>query len=81
MTQKWPLSDVVDLDDMTFDPRSGHYGFPCRCGGEYVVGEEELEEGVGLVCCTTCSLSISITYQEQQQEEEKEEEEGEREEG
>lgn len=34
------------------------------------MGEEELGEGVGLVCCTTCSLSIKITYQEEQMEKE-----------
>ena len=69
MTQECPVSEVVDLDDMTFEPSIGSYTSPCRCGGDYVVGEEELGEGVGLVCCTTCSLSIKITYQEQEEKE------------
>ncbi len=69
VTQKWPVSDVVDLDDMTFESSTGRYWFPCRCGGQYEVGEEELGEGVGLVCCSTCSLSIRITYQEEEEEE------------
>ena len=65
MTQKWAVSAVVDLDEMTLDPNTDCYTFPCRCGGAFVVGEVELEEGVELVCCNTCSLSIRITYQQQ----------------
>lgn len=65
VTQKWPVSDVLDLDDMTFDPAQGSYKSPCRCGGCYVVSNDDLEEGVEVVCCSTCTLSIRILYQEQ----------------
>ena len=64
MTQKWPVSDVVDLDDMTFDPDQGSYKSPCRCGGCYTVSNDDLEGGVEVVCCSACSLSIRILYQE-----------------
>lgn len=67
VTQEWPVSDTVDLDDMTFDPTKGCYQLPCRCSGWYVVSEDDLEEGVELVCCSTCSLSIKILYQELEQ--------------
>ncbi len=63
LTQKWPVSDTVDLDDMTFDPTEAQYRSPCRCGGCYVVSDGDLEEGVELVCCSMCSLSIKILYQ------------------
>lgn len=63
LTQKWPVSDTVDLDDMTFDPTEAQYRSPCRCGGCYVVNDGDLEEGVELVCCSMCSLSIKILYQ------------------
>ena len=65
MTQKWPVSDVLDLDDMNFDPTEEQYESPCRCGGKYVVMVSDLEEGVEVVCCSTCSLSIRVLYQEQ----------------
>lgn len=65
VTQKWPVSDAVDLDNMTFDSTQAHYKSPCRCGGWYMVSENDLEGGVELVCCSTCSLSIRILYQEQ----------------
>lgn len=65
MTQKWPFSDSVDLDDMDFDPDKECYASPCRCGGVYVVRESQLEEGIEIVCCSTCSLNIRILYQVQ----------------
>ena len=66
VTQTWPLSDVVDLDDMTFDPAQECYQLPCRCGGWYVVSDDDLEAGVEVVCCSMCSLSIRVLYQDQQ---------------
>ncbi len=63
MTQKLPLSDTVDLDDMTFDPGSEAYSLSCRCGGEYVISETEMECGVEVVCCSTCTLCVRVLYQ------------------
>lgn len=62
MAQEWPISEVVDLDDMTYDPAMCSYASPCRCGGCYVVSEGELGEGVEVVCCSTCTLSIQVLY-------------------
>ena len=51
---------------MTYSPESGTYFTECRCGGSYVVTEEELEGGaVDTVCCSDCSLAIGIAPQQQ----------------
>ncbi len=63
ITQKWPLSDTVDLDTMTFDPASEVYSLSCRCGGCYLMSESDMESGVEVVCCTTCTLCVRVLYQ------------------
>ena len=67
LTQKWPISDMVDLDSMEYEEEEeeggGTYSTPCRCGGSYSLTEHDLEEGVDVVCCSMCTLSIRILYQ------------------
>ncbi|KAF9970054.1 DnaJ sub C member 24 [Actinomortierella ambigua] len=57
------VNDDVDLDDIDYDEESGSYSTPCRCSGEYVVSEAELELGVDTVMCSTCSLIVRIHYE------------------
>ncbi|KAF9149102.1 Diphthamide biosynthesis protein 4 [Linnemannia schmuckeri] len=57
------VHDDIDLDDMDFDEGSGSYTFPCRCSGEYIISEDELELGVDTVVCSTCSLIVRIHYE------------------
>ncbi|KAG0306575.1 Diphthamide biosynthesis protein 4 [Dissophora globulifera] len=57
------VNDDIDLDDMEFREESGHYSAPCRCSGEYVISEDELELGVDTVVCSTCSLIVRIHYE------------------
>lgn len=63
LTQKWPISDAVDLDCMEYEAEGGGaYSAPCRCGGSYIITEDDLEGGVDVVCCSTCTLSIRVLY-------------------
>ena len=62
-SQKLPISDTVDLDDMTFNPESETYSLPCRCGGCYDITEDDMERGVEIVCCSTCTLCVRVLYQ------------------
>ena len=64
LTQKWPISATLDLDEMTYDPEACSYSAPCRCGGCYGITEGEMEGGVDTVNCSTCTLSIRVLYQE-----------------
>lgn len=54
---------------MTYDPERGSFSSPCRCSGVYVITEDEMEEGVDTVGCSTCTLSVRVLYQEVEQEE------------
>ncbi|KAG0360282.1 Diphthamide biosynthesis protein 4 [Podila minutissima] len=57
------VNDDIDLDDMDYDEESSVYTSPCRCSGEYIISEDELELGVDTVVCSTCSLIVRIHYE------------------
>ncbi|XP_070567246.1 dnaJ homolog subfamily C member 24-like [Ptychodera flava] len=63
MSQKLPVNSEVDLDDMEHDEVTGCYSYQCRCGGEFVIGDEDMTEGVEVVSCNVCTLCISVLYQ------------------
>ena len=65
LTQKWPISATIDLDEMTYDPETGSFSTPCRCSGCYIITEAEMEKGVDTVNCSTCTLSIHVLYHEE----------------
>ncbi|XP_063052219.1 dnaJ homolog subfamily C member 24 [Engraulis encrasicolus] len=60
LKQSWPVDAQISLEDMDWDSDTESYTYGCRCGGEFVIGKEELEEAEAIVCCDTCSLSIEI---------------------
>ncbi|KAL2094008.1 hypothetical protein ACEWY4_011320 [Coilia grayii] len=60
LKQSWPVDAQISLEDMDWDSDTQSYTYGCRCGGEFIVGKEELEEGEAIVCCDTCSLSVEI---------------------
>ncbi|CEP15332.1 hypothetical protein [Parasitella parasitica] len=39
----------VDLDDMEYNAAEGSYSLVCRCSGDYVITEDELETGIDVV--------------------------------
>ncbi|XP_029189861.2 DPH4 homolog isoform X2 [Acropora millepora] len=62
LSQDWPVSAEVDLDDMEYHEAMQTYSSDCRCDGEYIISEGDLESGQNIVCCSGCSLSIRVLY-------------------
>ncbi|XP_067031712.1 DPH4 homolog isoform X2 [Acropora muricata] len=62
LSQDWPVSAEVDLDDMEYHEAMQTYSSDCRCDGEYIISEGDLENGQNIVCCSGCSLSIRVLY-------------------
>lgn len=52
----------VDLDEMEYDEASLSYLTDCRCSGDYIITENELEAGIEVVGCNNCSLKIRVLY-------------------
>ena len=60
LSQQWPISEVVELDQMDYNGQEGLYSLSCRCGESYQVTAEDLTLGVTVVCCSGCSLCIKV---------------------
>ena len=63
VTKEWVVNETVSLTEMSREGEGGGHWWwwECRCGGVYVVREEELKEGGMVVGCDTCSLVIQVT--------------------
>ena len=52
---------IVSLED--FKDLGQFWTFNCRCGGQYTIGEEDMEKGVHLITCSSCSEVIWVGYE------------------
>ncbi|KNZ58281.1 hypothetical protein VP01_1960g8 [Puccinia sorghi] len=64
------VSQVLDLSEFTQleNEGQGHAGeerfvFPCRCGGQFLIGEDLMEAGIDIIGCDGCSLAVKVEYQ------------------
>ena len=54
-------AQIVSLED--FQELGEVWTHHCRCGGRYTIGEADMENGVHLVPCLSCSEVIWVGYQ------------------
>jgi diphthamide biosynthesis protein 4 len=55
-------AQIISLGE--FDERSeGFWHHACRCGGEYIIGEQDMEKEYHLVGCNSCSEVIWVGYE------------------
>ena len=52
---------VVSLED--FEDLDQVWAYGCRCGGQYAIKEEDMERGVHLVACSSCSEIVWVGYE------------------
>lgn len=60
--QDMAIGAEIDLDDMEYNEETCSFALVCRCSGDYVITEEELELGIDIVACNNCSLRIRVLY-------------------
>ncbi|XP_019631924.1 PREDICTED: dnaJ homolog subfamily C member 24-like [Branchiostoma belcheri] len=61
VSQEFPVDEEITLADMDYDEDEGVYSYPCRCGDDYSVCEDEVGDGRDMViCCSTCSLTVRV---------------------
>lgn len=59
-------AQVISLEEFAEsegDAEQTVWRYPCRCGGTYVVREEQLEDGQHLIGCNSCSEVVWIGYE------------------
>lgn len=55
-----PVHEEIFLMEMVFRPDCEEFEWDCRCGGKYVISEEDTFHAVVIADCDSCSLSIMI---------------------
>lgn len=54
--------DEVEIEDMTFDPRTQLFHYPCPCGDRFEVNIDDLMDGIEIAVCPSCSLTIKVVF-------------------
>uniref|UniRef100_A0A6M2DU21 Diphthamide biosynthesis protein 3 n=1 Tax=Xenopsylla cheopis TaxID=163159 RepID=A0A6M2DU21_XENCH len=54
--------DEIEIEDFEYDEEDDTYYYPCPCGDSFQVTKEELESGIEIATCPSCSLVIKIIY-------------------
>ncbi|KAI9612603.1 hypothetical protein H4Q26_007760 [Puccinia striiformis f. sp. tritici PST-130] len=70
------VSQVLDLSEFTQltvdqpeeeapDTVGGgdRFVFPCRCGGQFLISEDQMEADIEIIGCDGCSLTVKVEYQ------------------
>mmetsp|Transcript_9215 Transcript_9215/g.19345 ORF Transcript_9215/g.19345 Transcript_9215/m.19345 type:complete len:112 (+) Transcript_9215:130-465(+) len=60
-----PLYDEIEIEDMTYDPETMMYSYPCPCGDRFKITLEDLWDGEDEAGCESCTLYIEIVYDEE----------------
>ena len=60
-----PLYDEIEIEDMTYDPDTMLYSYPCPCGDRFKVTLEDLWDGEDVAGCESCTLYIEVIYDEE----------------
>lgn len=59
-----PQYDEIEIEDMTYDPETMTYSYPCPCGDRFKVSLEDLWDGEDIADCNSCTLYIQVIYEE-----------------
>ncbi|WAQ84688.1 hypothetical protein PtA15_5A261 [Puccinia triticina] len=64
------VSQVLDLSEFTQLEHEGQnqaggerFVFPCRCGGQFLISEDQMEADIDTIGCDGCSLTVKVEYQ------------------
>jgi diphthamide biosynthesis protein 3 len=60
-----PLYEEIEIEDMTYDPITHTYTYPCPCGDKFKIHLEDLWDGEDIADCQSCTLFISVIYEEE----------------
>ena len=60
-----PLYEEVEIEDMSYDPTTGEYTYPCPCGDIFKITLEDLWDGEDMARCPSCTLYVEVIYEEE----------------
>jgi diphthamide biosynthesis protein 4 len=56
-------AQVLSLEDLTEEENLERWTYPCRCGGMFAITEREMDAGVHLIGCISCSEVVWVGYE------------------
>ncbi|XP_071809610.1 dnaJ homolog subfamily C member 24-like [Asterias amurensis] len=60
LRKPFPVNEQVFLEDMEWQEDDEVYTHACRCGGEYIANDNDVEQNYLIISCNTCTLSIQL---------------------
>jgi diphthamide biosynthesis protein 3 len=57
------IYDQIEIEDMTFDPATQLYTYPCPCGDRFEIFIDDLRDGQDIAVCPSCSLMIQVIFE------------------
>ena len=60
------LYDTVDLDDMEYDDIEDTYYYPCPCGDRFEISQSDVDAGVRIALCPSCTLILGVVLEPRQ---------------
>ncbi|KAA8892653.1 diphthamide biosynthesis protein 3 [Sphaerosporella brunnea] len=57
------IYDQIEIEDMTFDPATQLYTYPCPCGDRFEILIDDLRDGLDIAVCPSCSLMIQVIFE------------------
>ncbi|KAI5799829.1 diphthamide biosynthesis protein [Geopyxis carbonaria] len=57
------IYDQIEIEDMTFDPATQLYHYPCPCGDRFEILLDDLRDGQEIAVCPSCSLMIQVIFE------------------
>jgi len=59
------IYDEIEIDDLDFDPDDNTFYYPCPCGDKFRISAKQLQAGIVIATCPSCSLQIKIVFDEE----------------
>jgi len=57
------IYEDVGINEMMFDARGGGiWQYDCPCGDIFTITRDELERGISVAVCPTCSLKVRVRF-------------------
>lgn len=57
-----PIQENISIDNMDYNESDSSFSTSCRCGGLFIITENQLENDVCFVECDSCSSCIFVEY-------------------
>ena len=62
MAQEWPIQEDVHIEEFEEEEEEQCYWTECRCSGQYILRQLDVDIKVNFALCNSCSLCIRVLY-------------------